>query len=131
MGQMTFGPKKDLFKGITKEHVEKVLRSEEVRIKEVPVEIIKYVETIKEVPTFIEKIVEKEIIKYVEVPIEKIVDRIVEVEKHVVTEIEVIKEIPTYMDRIVVKVEDKIPGIVFAIIGIETLAIIVLLAKLI
>lgn len=88
------------------------------------------IEVIKEIPT----IVEKETIKYVEVPVEKIVEVIKEVPVHievpVVQEVEKIVEkikevekiVPHYIDRIVVKV--KTPIYLWGIIAIETVLLI-------
>lgn len=105
------------------------------------------VEKINEVVRTIEVPVEKIIVQTIEVPIEKIVDRVVEVIKHVEVpveklvykEISTIKEVPVYLEKLVdreieiVKEVEKeikvIPKIVFTIMAVEALMIILLLLK--
>lgn len=139
MGQMTFGPKHSLEKQPRQEEshphvvVKQVIVKSEPEIvyvdkiieviKEVPTEVIKYVEIIKEIPT--------EVVREVRVVEEKII----EIEKEVIREIdkpfEVIKEIPSFIDRIVVKTTNKVPGVVLGLLGLETIALIVCIIKLI
>ena len=82
--------------GLLTENNERVVEYIE---KEVPIEVIKYVEkeTIREVPIEVIKEVEKIVVVEKEVPIEKIVEKTIEVPieiiKEVIKEIEVIKEV--------------------------------------
>jgi hypothetical protein len=99
--------------GLMGDNSEKIIEYVE---KEIPIEIIKYVEkeTIKEIPIEVVKEVEKEVIKTVylekEIPIEKIV----EVTKEVVVEkvVEVIKEVPIFISG------ETIPQIIERIVEI-------------
>ena len=67
-------------------------------IKEVPVEVEKIVEVIKEVPVekIVEKTIEVPVDRIVEVPIEKIVEKIIEVQTEKI--VEKIVEVPVYIE---------------------------------
>lgn len=67
-------------------------------IKEVPVEVEKIVEVIKEVPVekIVEKIIEVPVDRIVEIPVEKIVEKIIEVPTEKI--VEKIVEVPMYIE---------------------------------
>ncbi len=123
-------------------------------IKEVPVEVIKYIDVIKHVEVPVERIKEVfvdkfiEVIKHVEVPVEvikhvEVVKHIevkvpvevikyveVPVEKIVTNQVEVIKnvEVPSFINRIVVQY--KTPDYTKAIMVVQSIVIGILLLSL-
>lgn len=142
MGIAKFGPKNLLASGriLVKQELAKIEAEEQTLQtqgileinntvaaieKTVTLEVEKIVEVIKEVPTYIDR----EVIKYVEVPVEKIVERIVQVEVPVVQTVEKIVEVPKeviqYMDRLVIK--QKVPSILVRLLWVETALIVALI----
>ena len=99
--------------GLIGNNTEKIIEYVE---KEIPIEIIKYVEkeTIKEIPIEVIKEIEKEVIKTVYVEKEIPIEKIVEVTKEVVVEkvVEVIKEVPIFISG------ETIPQIIERIVEI-------------
>lgn len=91
-----------------------IIKTIEVPVEKI-VEVIKTVEVVKEIikEVPVEKLVTKVVKEFVEVPVEKIIDRFVDVPRETIVE----------------KIVTKVPFWVWSVVGVETLVILGLLIK--